>query len=75
MLKNFFEGREKITEEFRNKGFPFYYDKAYEHRIKFEREEEEIKNIRDKNGLIHYGKLMRKIGVKERKINRELAKK
>ena len=75
MLKNFFEGRAKTTEEFRYKVFPFYYDKAYEHRIKFEREEEEIKNIRDKNGLIHYGKLMRKIGVKERKINRELAKK
>ena len=40
-----------------------------------EREEEEIKNIRDENGLIDYGKLMRKIGVKERKINRELVKK
>ena len=40
-----------------------------------EREEEEIKNIRNENGLIDYGKLMRKIGVKERKINRELVKK
>ena len=33
------------------------------------------KKIRNKNGLIDYGKLMRKIYVKERKINRELVKK
>ena len=39
-----------------------------------EREEEEMKNIRNKNGLIDYGKLMRKTGVKERKTNRELVK-
>ena len=39
------------------------------------KEEEEIKNIRNENSLIDYGKLMRKIGVKERKINRELVKK
>ena len=48
--------------------------------MKFEREEEEkeeqeIKNIRNENGLIYHGKLMKKIGVKERKINRELVKK
>ena len=48
--------------------------------MKFERdeeetEEEEMKNIRSKNGLIDYGKLMRKIAVKERKINSELVKK
>ena len=42
--------------------------------MKLEREEE-IKNVRDKTGLIDYGKLMRKIGVKERKIDRELVKK
>ena len=65
---------------FKNEVFPFYYDKAYEQQIKFkrekeEREEEEIKNIRDKNCLIDYGKFMRKIGVKERKINRGLVKK
>ena len=39
------------------------------------KEEEEIKNIRNENSLIDYGKLIRKIGVKERKINRELVKK
>ena len=78
--KKFYEEREKIAEGFKNKVFPFYYHKAYEHRMKLEREEErekeeEIKIVRDKNGLIGYGKLMRKIGVKERKIDRELVKK
>ena len=49
--------------------------------MKFEREEEgetekeEIKNIRNKIGLIDYGKPMKKIGVKERKKNREIVKK
>ena len=39
--KKFCEGRKKITKGFKNEVFPFYYDKAYEHQIKFEREEEE----------------------------------
>ena len=42
---------------------------------KREEEEEEISNIRNKNGLIDYEKLMRKIGFKERNINSELVKK
>ena len=37
-------------------------------------EEEEINNIRNKNGLLDYKKLMRKIGFKERGINSELVK-
>ena len=32
--------------------------------MKYEIEEEEINNIRNKNGLIDYEKLMRKIGFK-----------
>ena len=43
--------------------------------MKFEREEEKIKSIRNRNGLIDHGKLMRKTGVKEREINRGLNKK
>ena len=43
--------------------------------MKFQKEEEEIKNIRNENSLIDYGKLMRKTGVKERTINREFVKK
>ena len=47
--------------------------------MRFEREEEkkeeEISNIRSKNGLIDYEKLMRKIGFKEKNLNSELVKK
>ena len=44
--------------------------------MRFEREdeEEEIKNIRNVTGLIDYGKLVRKIRVKERKIIGDLLK-
>ena len=38
-------------------------------------EEREINNIKNKNGLIDYEKLIRKIGFKERDINSELVKK
>ena len=34
-----------------------------------------MNNIRHNNGLTDYEKLMRKIGFKERNINRELVKK
>ena len=74
MQKKKYEGREKITEGFKNGVFPFYYDEAYEKRKRFEREEE-ISNIRNKNGLINYEKLMRKIGFKKRNINSELVEK
>ena len=37
--------------------------------------EEEINNIRNKNGLIDYENLLRKIGFEERNINSELVKK
>ena len=78
--KKFQERREKITEGFKNGIFPFYYDEAYEERMRFEREpekkeEEEISNIRNKNGLIDYEKLMRKTGFKERNLNSELVEK
>ena len=47
--------------------------------MRFEREEEkkeeEISNIRSKNGLIDNEKLMRKTGFKERNINSDLVKK
>ena len=42
--------------------------------MRYEKEEEEGINIRNKNGLIDYGKLMRKIGFKETDINSELIK-
>ena len=37
----FYKGREKIIEEFKNKIFPLYYNEAYEHQMKAQREIEE----------------------------------
>ena len=78
-VNKFYKGRKKITEGFKSRIFPFNYDEAYEERMRFEREEEkkeeEISNIRSKNGLIDYEKLMRKIGFKEKNLNSELVKK
>ena len=42
--------------------------------MRYEKEEEEINNVRNKNGLIDYEKLMRKIGFKETGINSGLSK-
>ena len=39
-----------------------------------EKEEEEMNNIRNKNGLTNSEKRMRKIGFKERTASRELVK-
>ena len=73
-VKKIYEGREKIAEGFKNRIFPFNYDEAYEEWMKFEKEEEkkeeqEISNIKNRNDLIDYKTLMRKIGFKERNIN------
>ena len=38
--------------------------------MRYEKEEEEITNVRNKNGLTDYEKRMRKIGFKERNINK-----
>ena len=42
--------------------------------MRYEKEEEDMINIRNKNGLIDYEKPMRKIGFKERNINSQLVK-
>ena len=39
--KNFYEGREKNIEGFKNKVFPLYYNEANEYRMKAQREIEE----------------------------------
>ena len=79
MQKKIYKGREKILEGFKNEIFPFNYGEVYEERMRLEREEEkeeeERNNIRNKNDLIDYKRLMRKIGFKERNINSELVKK
>ena len=38
---NFYKGREKIIEGFKNEEFPIYYDREYEEQMKYEKEEEE----------------------------------
>ena len=72
-VKKSYEGREKIIEGFKNEIFSFNYDEAYEERMRYEKEEEEITNVRNKNGLIDYEKRMRKIGFKERNIKKQQA--
>ena len=44
-VKNFYKGREKNIERFKNRVFPLYYDERHKHQMKAEREieEEEIK--------------------------------
>ena len=37
----FYEGREQIVEGFKHGVFSFYYDRDYEERMKYEKEEEE----------------------------------
>ena len=50
--KNFYKGREKIIEGFKNKIFPIYHDDEYS---RFEDNDEN--DIRNNNGLINYKKL------------------
>ena len=40
-VKNFYKGREKIIEEFKNGVFRVYYDKRHENQMKADREIEE----------------------------------
>ena len=42
-VENFYKGREKIIEGFKNGVFPFYYDQRHEHQMKAQREIEDAK--------------------------------
>ena len=70
--KNFYKGREKIIEGFKNGMFSLNYDEQekQEHRDK-----EEENNIRDGNGLIDYKRLKRLIDLKNIDPNDELVRK
>ena len=48
-VKNFYKGRQKIIEGFKNGVFPFYYNEAYEYQMKAQREieEEEIEEKKE----------------------------
>ena len=63
MQKNFYKGREKIIEGFKNGILPIYHDDDR----RFEDNDEN--DIRDNNGLIDYEKLNRLIDLKRRGIN------
>ena len=55
---NFFRGREKIIEGFKNEIFPSNYDDLVEEQARYDEAE---KNIRNENGLIDYKKFERLI--------------
>ena len=46
--RNFYEGREKIIKGFKDRIFPLNHDDEFEEEDRYE---EEIKNIRNENGL------------------------
>ena len=63
--KNFYKGREKIIEDFKNGIFLLKSDDEFKEQAKHE-------NIRNENGLIDYNELMELIKSKENEINNEL---
>ena len=71
-VKKFYERREKIIKGFKDRIFLLNHDNKFEEK---ERYEEEIKNIRNENGLIDYNKFMNLIYSKEREISDELVRK
>ena len=60
-VENFYKGREKIIEGFKNGVFPLYYDKQYEEQMKVE----EIKNEQEKKltGMKFLDTLLKRKGV------------
>ena len=65
--KNFYKGRKKVIEGFKNKIFPIHYD---DEDSRFDDNDEN--DIRDNNGLIDHEKLNRLINLKRRSINDSL---
>ena len=61
-VKNFYEGREKIIKGFKDRIFPLNHDDELEEE---ERYKEEIKNVRNENGLIDYNKFLNLIYSKK----------
>ena len=56
-VENFYEGKEKINEGFKNGVFPVYYNERHEHQMKVQRETEEeefFKYIENKSKGITY---------------------
>ena len=68
-VENFYKGREKIIEGFKNRVFSFNYDKGFEERLKCKT------SISNENVLIDHEKLDRLIDLKKRDIGDEFLKK
>ena len=68
---NFFRGREKIIEGFKDGIFLLNYDSVAGEQARYEEAE---KNIRNENGLIDYKKFGRLTDLKNRDINNELVR-
>ena len=73
-VKNFYKGREKIIEGFKDKIFPYNIDEEWEKHMRYENEVEEVNNVRNENGPIDSKKINRLTDAKERDINDELVR-
>ena len=73
-VKNFYKGREKIIEGFKDKIFPYNIDEEWEKDVTYENEVEEVNNVRNENGPIDSKKINRLTDAKERDINDELVR-
>ena len=64
-VSKFYEGREKIIEEFKNEVFLLYYDREDKEEMEFEKEKEEISNANEFNNWVN---------KQEASINKDLLK-
>ena len=74
-VNNFYKGTEKIIEVFKDKIFPFYYDKDYEYEMKIEREVEEEQKKKQDEKTTNSIKFNDWINKEEKDIINELFKK
>ena len=75
-VENFYNGREKIIEGFKNGAFPFYYDERHEHQMKAQREIEEEEQTKQDKKLLDPDEVIEWMINRERApINNELFKK
>ena len=74
-VNNFYKGTEKIIEVFKDKIFPFCYDKDYEYEMKIEREVEEEQKKKQDEKTTNSIKFNDWINKEEKGITNELFKK
>ena len=75
-VENFYKGRKKIIEGFKNKIFPLYYNEAYEHQMKAQRQiEEQEEQEEQKPTKVDYKTFIKQIVDEEKDFNDEIFKK